>query len=866
MAGSARLPATRDAAASLDGWLVVAAATDPALEPLAERGARAVRQVTAGQLRELQPIGVLSLCPTAQDALALIHAVCAARIGAPLWLATRGAVDVTERDSPADPAQAMVWGLGRVFGLEHPRLWGGLIDLPDPLDQLAADRLTAVLSRPGTEDQIAIRPSGLFARRLRRADASAPRGWIWRPRGTVLITGGHGGLGQHVARWLAATGAEHLVLVSRHGAEAGPAPELGVKVTSVACDVTDRESLAGLLATLPDLTAVFHAAGGNAIMPVTDTDEGTFAEVVGAKVTGAANLDELLANRKLDAFVLFSSIAGTWGSAGESAYAAANAYLDGLAERRRARGLTATSVAWGPWAGAGMVADGQAEQRLRDQGLLAMAPARAIAELQRALDRDEATIVIANMDWARFAPLFNSARVRPLLSEITEAQPEAATAREKAGDAGQQTDLGRRLASLPSAERGRWLEELVATTIAAVLGHQSPDRIESDRALADLGFDSLTSLELRTRLSDATGVSLPATLVFDHPTPKALATYLRDLVSGTSVAARAAQPSAVAGHTSEPIAIVAMSCRFPGGLNTPEQLWQFVESGGDAVGPFPADRGWDVDGLYDPDPGKPGKTYVRSGGFLYDAADFDPGFFGISPREALAMDPQQRLLLETAWEALSGRASIPLPCVAVRPGSSSAWWPPGLPRYEPGAGARGDRGHLVTGNATSAISGRLAYTFGLEGPAITIDTACSSALVALHLAVRALRNGECELALACGATVMATPDAFIGFSRQRGLSPDGRCKSFSSSADGTAWGEGVGLLLVERVSDARRNGHPVLAIVRGTAVNSDGASNGFTAPNGGAQQRVIHQALADSGLAPSDVDAVEAHGTGTVLR
>ncbi len=722
--------------------------------------------------------------------------------------------------------------------------------------------LAAVLARPGPEDQLALRPEGLFARRLRRADATAPRGWTWRPRGTVLITGGHGGLGQHVARWLAAAGAGHLVLASRRGGGTGPLPDLGVPVTSVACDVADRAALARLLDQLPGLTAVFHAAGSNAIVPVADTDPATFAEVIRAKVTGAANLDELLGDRPLDAFVLFSSIAGTWGSGGQSAYAAANAYLDGLAGRRRARGLAATSVAWGPWAGPGMLAaDGQAGQRLRDQGLLAMAPARAVAELQRALDRDETAVVIADVDWARFAPLFSSARPRPLLSEVAEAQPEAAG---PPAEAGGRTEPGRQLADLPGAERDRKLAELVSATIAAVLGHQSPQAIEPGRALADLGFDSLTALELRTRLSEATGLALPATLVFDHPTPEALTSYLGGLVAGPA-AARPGPASAVTGPSAEPVAIVAMSCRFPGGLNTPEQLWQFIEAGGDAVGPFPADRGWDVGRLYDPDPGQPGKTYVRHGGFLYDAAEFDPGFFGISPREALAMDPQQRLLLETAWEAFE-RAGI-------EPGSLRG----SRTGVFVGAGAQGYlatslaqappevEGHLLTGNATSVVSGRLAYTFGLEGPALTVDTACSSALVALHLAVRALRNGECELALACGATVMATPDAFIGFSRQRGLAPDGRCKPFSASADGTGWGEGVGLLLVERLADARRRGHPVLAIVRGTAVNADGASNGLTAPNGAAQQRVIGQALADAGLAPSDVDTVEAHGTGTVL-
>ncbi|MFD0352413.1 SDR family NAD(P)-dependent oxidoreductase [Streptomyces sp. NPDC127110] len=873
-------------AAPLGSWLVVtdaghpAAYADAVIAALADRGADVVplpltaaehdRTALAGRLAAEIPAdglsGVLSLLdPDGADAtaatLALLQALGDTGQPAPLWVVTRGAVCVDEReDGPVRPRQAQLWGLGRVAALEAPAGWGGLVDLPEQLDADALRRLCTLLSGAADEDETALRPSGAHARRLVRTGWSAPAR-DWTPRGTVLVTGGTGALGGHVARWLAEAGADHLLLVSRRGADAPGAAELvdglsalGAEVTLAACDVSDEDALAALLAAVPaehPLTAVVHTAGV--------LDDGVLSALTPAQLTGvlagktdaALTLDRLTRGLGLDAFVLFSSLAGVIGAAGQANYAAANAALDALAQQRRREGLPATAVAWGAWEGDGMAAaDAVVRERMRRTGFRPMGPRRALRLLEGAIRHGETAVLAADIDWDRYAQAHGPAARRPVLRAVTGAAAPAPV-----------TGFAAALAGRGPDEQRAALVGLIRGHAAELLMHPTPDAIAPERSFRQLGFDSLASVELAGRLGAVTGLRLPASLAFDYPSPVALAEFLRGELVGTAPQAVVAGPVADAA---DPVVVVGVACRFPGGVSSADELWTLLADGVDAVGPFPQDRGWDLANLFDADPDTPGTTYATAGGFLEGVGDFDAGFFGISPREALAMDPQQRLLLETSWELFEQAGVDP---DSLRGSRTGVYIGSNGQDYTTlvGRSAEDLEGYLGTGGASSVVSGRISYSFGFEGPALTVDTACSSSLVALHLAAEALRRGECSLALAGGVTVMSTPDAFVDFSRQRGLSPDGRCRAFAAAADGTGWSEGVGMLLVERLSDARRNGHEVLAVLKGSAVNQDGASNGLSAPNGPSQQRVIRQALANAGLTAGQVDVVEAHGTGTPL-
>ncbi|MEV7174970.1 type I polyketide synthase [Streptomyces sp. NPDC093224] len=857
-------------------WVPVVAPREPAEPPVYAALADAV--ATGG--RDEPVPGVLLLESTrpagpAPDAAAVHRAAQEALEAVQGWLAddrlagttlvavTTGAVaadgDVT------DAAGAAVWGLLRSVQAEHP---GRCVLIDTDRDTAPGAVLPEALA--SGEPQLALRDGTLLAPRLKARHpgapsdgAGSPAGPGFGPDGTVLITGASGGIGREIARHLVAEhGVRHLLLLSRGGpaglgdlvAELAGA---GAEARAAACDVADRDALAAVLAEIPadrPLTAVVHAAGVLDDGIVTALTPERLSAVLRPKVDAALNLHELTADAGLSAFVLFSSVSGLLGAPGQGNYAAANAFLDALAGHRRAQGLPAHSLAWGLWGEAGGMAgtlDEADRGRLARGGILPLTTAQGLALFDAAVrDTDEALLAPVHLD---LAALRASGRIPEALRGLAGPGPRrtAGVTDHASPSAGGSPALSR-LSGLPEEERAGAALELVRTHAASVLGHGSPEDIAPHKEFQQLGFDSLTAVELRNQLNEATGLRLPATLVFDYPTSAALAGYLLAESAGTTATAAAGSPRVTGGGAlgDEAIAIVGMACRLPGGVESPADLWRLLDEGGDAIGEFPADRGWDLESLYDPDRRRAGTSYVREGGFIDGVGEFDAGFFGISPKEAPLIDPQQRLLLEASWEALE-RAGID-------PGS--------LKGSATGVYAGVQYHDYVGSNSTGAIvTGRVAYTLGLEGPAVSVDTACSSSLVAMHWAAQALRQNECSLALAGGVTVMATPETFVEFSRQGGLAADARCKAFADGADGTAWSEGVGVVVLERLSDARRNGHRVLAVLRGSAINQDGTSNGLTAPNGPAQQRVIRQALANAGLTAGEVDAVEAHGTGTSL-
>lgn len=768
-----------------------------------------------------------------------------------------------------DAHQSKYWGLGRVIGAEHPELRCRLIDVTAE-DTPAASTMAVVeiLLTPTRDSQLAIRDSELFVPRMKQIGRKQKRSEseLIKPGVSYLITGGLGMLGRQAAKWLADNGATQVVLVSRRAPD-DPTREFLDSVENVGCEVVihsadlgsrqDVEKLFGQFGkNLNTLAGVVHAAGILDDASIADQNWERFERVLAPKISGATLLDEFTRELPLDFFVLYSSVASVLGSPGQSNYAAGNAFLDGLAWQRRSAGLPACSINWGPWT-EGMADDERIRKRLALQGITPLGVDEAHAAMEQILTNQSTQATVIDVDWRR---------MQMGLGGESPAMLEGLAPSRSKSCAGDSAFVGQ-LKRL----RGNAQTELIIKTIQELLQGilSTPDTPETDRPLIEMGLDSLMAVEFSTQLQMMLGdqFTVGPTMLFDHPTIDAISAHVLEMLDDdeADVAKPATETStpAVGSPTlkeREPVAIVGMSCRFPGARNL-DEFWQNLLDGVDSVCEIPEDR-WDVDRFYDANR-EPGKMYAREGGFIDDIADFDAEFFNIPEQEACWIDPQHRMLLENSYRALEHAGISPHPLVDANVGvfmgimgQDYAF----LPRLDDEEIIRGFEG---AGLSHSAGVGRISYMFGFEGPSIAVDTASSSSLVALHQAVRSLQDGNCNMALAGGVNAILAPVNSLLMSKAGLLSPDGRCQSFSANANGFGRGEGCGVVVLKRLSDAQQDEDRIMAVVRGGAVVHNGFTGGITSPSGKAQARVISEALQDAKISPSQVQYLEAHGTGT---
>ncbi|MCP4347108.1 MAG: SDR family NAD(P)-dependent oxidoreductase [Desulfobacterales bacterium] len=786
-----------------------------------------------------------------------------------LKIVTRGAVPI-ENTSLSLP-QASLWGLGKVIALEHPSLWEGMVDLSPENDD--TDMLLSEIINPTEEDHVAFRNKTRYTARLRKLKNDPTTSHFSLPTShSYLITGGLGALGIRLAEWLAEHGAEHLILTGRSGASTSRSREAveqlekaGAKVIVAKADVADEKDAAGLVEDIrnsfPPLRGIIHAAGILDDGVLSEQNWERFTQVMSPKIKGTWNLHTMTKDIPLDFFICFSSAASLLGSPGQGNYAAANAFMDAFAHYRRGLGLPCLSINWGPWDDGGMATgmDSRHKARMIARGMTPIEPEKGLQALEQVLNTDLIQAGILPADWTVLKKQFYGVADSSLLSELL---PESET-RDKTEQ--QSSALLEKLLKTPPAQRRNILIGYVREEAASVLGLDSSGLPDPKQGFFDMGMDSLMAVELKNRLEAGVKISLPATLLFESSTANDLADYLiREVPDLKTENKTGNQVSSFKFQVSTDIAVIGMGCRFPGADN-PESFWTMLRNGKDAVSEIPSDR-WNIDEYYNPDPNAPGKMYTRYGAFLQNVDQFDPQFFGISPREAASLDPQQRMLLEVGWEALENAGQAPDKLSGTRTGIFVGIGQNDYAKYHMMSGKPDDINFYTgTGSGFCFASGRLSFVLGLQGPNMAIDTACSSSLVSVHLASQSLRTGECDLALAGGVHLILSPEVTIFLSKAKALSPDGRCKTFDASADGFGRGEGCGIIVLKRLSDAISDHDNILAVIKGSAVNHDGPTSGFTVPNGLAQQAIISQALANADIQPSQVNYVEAHGTGTFL-
>lgn len=822
-----------------------------------------------------------------------------------LLLVTSGARRIGPDDRVVDWKGGLLQGLSATIGLEHGGCWAGVVDLPASPQRCDARALLALScafpepgrssgGTPAAEDMLAIRNGRTLLARLAPADAPAhsrqPAEPL-RPDATYLVSGALGAVGRAVVTDLIGRGARHLLLVGRRSdaeLDEGATRWLtglrddGVELLYLGGGCGGTSAVTGIrraLAELPPLRGVVHAAGTIERQPTREMELTTTVEQLQAKAVGGWQLHTLTDGIPLEFFVLVSSLSSLIGAGGYPAYAAANGALDAIAAHRAARGLPATAIAFGPWAVGGMAGE-QDRDRFDRIGVGALTPGEGCAALAGAIAGGDYTVA-CRLDRGRFARAMADLRSRGLFAVIA---PPPGPATGGIGPVGlTPAESGPVAVAPPPGLTVQAARRAVADHVAAELGHARGAEISPNTGFLDLGLDSIMAVDLAGRLTAACGLRVDVMEIFDHPTVARLGEHLARRAGGGPSAPSVApsvvpaavpeveapsRPAAGAGKGASPkrsddraVAIVGMAGRFPGAASV-DDLWHLLEQGRDPIGAIPDDRP-DLARAAAACGGFDGLT-TDQGGFLDDVDRFDAAFFELSDREARSLDPQHRLLLQCAWHALEDSGISP---DAVRDTATGVFVGISNCDYARLLGRAGDGvdAYYGTGTALNAAAGRISHLLGLHGPALAVDTACSSSLVAVHLAVRSLRSGESDTVLAGGVNLILDPLPTLAVSRAHMLSPDGRCRSFAAGANGFVRAEGVGVLVLKRLTDAIRDGNRVLAVIGGTAINQDGASSGLTAPNGRAQEAVIAAALADAGVAGADVEFLEAHGTGTEI-
>ncbi len=832
-----------------------------------------------------------------------VHALDLAAVSGSAFVVTTGSRQVTGEDALVAADHGLLEGLAPVLGLEFGASWGGVVDLPAEPGTSDAGALLRLLSGGTDEDLAAVRAGEVLAARVAPVAPGEVAPLPVHDDATYLVTGALGAVGRAVVADFVRRGARHLLLIGRT-----PEAELGAagaelldqlrrdgvdaRYRAADCDVAaELVAACAALADMPPVRGIVHGAGALPQAPLAESGAGTFATALRGKFTGAWWLHLISQDWPLDFFASTSSVSALWGTEGYGAYAAANGGLDAVAALRAAAGLPAVSIEFGPWAAEGSMADGAGRDSLARMGVVSFTPSEGAACFGTPRSAKAPLLIAAAMDWPRFTEIMGIRRRRPLFAAMANAHSGTAQRDQLPEEQGEFTTTpwaAQALLALPERARPALACDQVRALIATVLGHAGTGAVRDDVGFFDLGLDSIMAIDLERDASAAFGVEVRVADVFDHPTVSELADYILDLVqdapppadspapvtAASDAAPAATEPALPAplpraeatpyqASVREPIAIVGMAGRFPG-ADSVDEFWDLLREGRDGVGPVPPEK-WNSAELTDADPVRSGTITTDQGGFLRDPARFDAAFFDIPTREAESLDPQHRLVLEAAWHALEDGNIDPQSLKGSRTGVYLGISNSDYARLLERGGLGSLDAYFSTGTALNAAAGRIAYLLGLNGPAMAIDTACSSSLVALHLAMRALRLGETDCALTGGVNIIAAPNCSVAVSRGHMLSPDGRCKVFSAEADGFVRSEGAGVLVLKRLSDARRDGDRVLAVLHGSAINQDGASSGLTAPSGRAQEAVIRAALADAGIEGSQISYLEAHGTGTSL-